>query len=544
MELNVLLRGQSNAFYLTQSPDWPGLSAQIEQLLGFNGAQDSVNLLASWNDPNGKNTINAGTAFIGDWLTPVGGNWINGWTNNTLEQGLLNYINALPAVEKSAPTALVWLHNEYDSTNPALTTPEWMSAVQDEASQVRQALGQSASTTPYVFVNAIPYGSGSIDSINQAIKLGMEKFSADPLFHATVGVQADDVSMDFGQTGFFGGPHMDAADGNRLVHRLAVSVAETFSQYARAGSPVATGQVDGFGPEVTTALNVGSNQVLLTVANDRATLNPGLSGDAAAGVGWSITDGASTLHATAARVVDASHVLLSFASTVPTDGSAIVYYAYGYGRLAASDSDPGVGTAIYDTQQMPIWTPATGVSLWQGAGQGGYFEQNNTTGNVAQMQGFTSVDPAYQSEFVALAVDSVSVVATSPNAFLTTGDAIDALVATSGNNLLCAGQHNALLIGGSNGHDTFVADASGPAIWDVILNFHAGDILLLWGAQSAQASQFSWSDDAGSALLTVTGGGIHLGQVVFQGVTVQQATAFSHLSGSGGGMSYSGLVGT
>ena len=66
MQLNVLLRGQSNAGLLVRSPDWGNVATEIEQLLGFNGTTDTVNLLEKDSSPTNNNTVIGGTAFIGD----------------------------------------------------------------------------------------------------------------------------------------------------------------------------------------------------------------------------------------------------------------------------------------------------------------------------------------------------------------------------------------------------------------------------------------------------------------------------------------------
>jgi hypothetical protein len=539
MELNVLLRGQSNAYLLSQSSAWAAVAGEVQSLLGFDGVTNSVNLLASSYDPYGKNTINSGTAFIGDWLKPIDGIWQYGWSDTALETGLINYIDALPADEKSAPTAIVWLHNEYDSTNPSLTTAEWMSAVTDDSAQVRAAFGQTAATVPYIFVNAIPYGDNAIDSVNQAIKLGMEEFSANPLFDAVIGAQADDLNMDYGQTGVYGGPHMDSADTALVARRLAVSIAQTFATYALPGSPIADGTVDGYGPEVMAARLVGANQVLATVANDHATLSATLDTDAANGVGWSILDNGQTLDATAAQVTASDQILLTFSGAVPTDPSAALYYAYGYGRLATGDNDPGEGNAIYDTQQMPVWTPASGVGIEQPTAAGSYLIENTDTGNLASVQGETSTIAGYSSQFAVVTADSVTLLATSPNAFLAdTSIGYDALVATSGDNLFWTDQTTTLMVGGS-GEDRFFVAAAVPDAWDVIDNFHAGDNAVLYGYQPG-VSQLSWSQNAGSAMLTMTGGGATV-NLTFLGVAQQTAEAFAQAPGNWQGTPYYSL---
>jgi Ca2+-binding RTX toxin-like protein len=536
MELNVLLRGQSNAYLLALSPDWGStLASKVEQLLGFNGTTDKVNVLDSYYQPSGDNTINSGTAFIGDWVTPVNGNWQNGWTNNTLETGLINYIDGLPADEKAAPTAVVWLHNEYDSTNPNLNTAEWMSAVQFEAQQVRAAFGQSATTVPYVFVNAIPYAYNLIPAVNQDIKLGMELFAGNPSFHATIGAQANDTNMDYGQPGYYGGSHMDTADANQTDQRLALSIAQEFAQYAQPGSPVATGQLDAYGPEVMTAQRIGTDQVLVTAALDHASLNPALSTDAAQGVGWSIIDNGQTLNATAAQVMDGGQVLLTFSNPVPTDATASLYYTYGYGRLAIGNV-AGQGNAIYDSQGLPIWGPATGVPI-AGATAGTFTEQNLVTGGITAVQGTPSVLPGTDAEFAVVTPDSVAVTADTPNAFLVAGPGTDELIATSGDNTLDAGQGTAIMYGGS-GADTFWVNGGSTPSWDAIAGFHTGDTLVIWGA-TLGASQTAWSGGGQNIeTLTVSGGGIASSAIAFVGVTPSQAQSFAIGGGTVGGSHY------
>jgi hypothetical protein len=512
MELNVLLRGQSNAAILDRSQGWSNLATQIQQFLGFDGTTNKINLLENDSDPSGANTVVGGTAFVGDWLQPNGAGWQAGWSNTSIENGLLTYINNMPADEKAAPTAVVWLHNEYDSTNPNLTTAEWESAVRDDAQQVRAAFGQSAATVPYVFVNAIPYGSGAIDSVNQAIKLGMADLAADPSFHAVVGVQADDVEMDGtafngGVAGVYGGPHMDEHDGELVGQRLARAIAQTFAAYAQPGSPVASGQFDAFGPEAVAAQPDGANQVLVTASLDNAALATSLSSDAANGVGWSILDGGQTLNATAAQVMGGNQVLLTFGQPVPTDASARLYYAYGYGRIATGSTDPGDGTAIYDTQQMPLWTPAAGLPL---AASGG-------------------------SDTVPAGSGSASGSNNAPNTFLSGSSGTATPVARG--ELLYAGKHSTTLTG-SGGEDLFVIDASGTAaVSDIITDFGAGDELVVWGAPGVSL-QGSWSDSGqGGALLAISAGGGTLATVLFSGVSEATAQGYALSSGSAGGLS-------
>src|SRR3954465_1118161 len=105
MNLNVLLRGQSNAFMLGHLSGGAQLvTHRVEQLLGFDGVNDTVTLEFAAEQPGG-NTANSGTSFLTDWLHQANGVWQVG----ALEQGLLNYVAGLPAEQRAEPTAVVWL---------------------------------------------------------------------------------------------------------------------------------------------------------------------------------------------------------------------------------------------------------------------------------------------------------------------------------------------------------------------------------------------------------------------------------------------------
>ena len=70
MDLNVVMRGQSNAFLMV-SGDLGGVGARVmidetQRLLGFDGVNDRV-LLDDWYTPN-QVTVLGATAFIGDWV--------------------------------------------------------------------------------------------------------------------------------------------------------------------------------------------------------------------------------------------------------------------------------------------------------------------------------------------------------------------------------------------------------------------------------------------------------------------------------------------
>ena len=369
MDLNVVVRGQSNAFLMV-SNDLNGVGAramidEAQRLLGFDGVNDRV-LLDDWYTPD-QMTVFGATAFIGDWVTrdPTGA-----WQPLELERSLLrNMAQNQPATE----TAIVWFHSEYDSLNPNLTAAEWVSAVRADAAFVRGALGVDASRSPYVFVSAIPFPTDHKAS-NQAIRVGMEALETDSAFGAIVGARALDVDMsykfpfEYDYANYtYGGAHISAQDAVKIGERLGRSLAEEWAAYAKPGSPVAAagGNIDDQGPWATEATVVGANQLLVRFSFDAASRLQALSPDAARGLGWSVRSESGEVAATSAALSGTDALLLTFEGVVPAGGK--LFYGYGYGRLASGDG-PGQGNAVYDEQGMPAWVGASGLAVTGGKG--------------------------------------------------------------------------------------------------------------------------------------------------------------------------------
>jgi hypothetical protein len=366
LQLNVLLRGQSNAQLMGEyNGSAQAMIDRVEQLLGFDGVSDKVSLEYSAHGRS-ANTVFSGTALLGEWLKPDTDG--EGWSEAKLEQSLLNYVGNLPSAQKAAPTAVVWFHSEYDSRDAGLTPAEWEGAVRGEATLLRAAFGQDAGALAYHFVSAIPYSEGT-GAGHQAIRIGMEELAADPAFNARIGARALDTDMSFNNldgdwgTLDYGGPHQSDADGMQTGERLALSLAQDWAEHARPGSPVALagGQVDDLGPQVVQASRIGDRQLALTVAHDAAQGLAPLDADAARGTGWTAISEATGARAaaTAATVTGPGTLQLDFAAPLPAD--ARLFYGHGNGRLAGADRS-GQGHAVYDDQGMPIWVDAHGLA--------------------------------------------------------------------------------------------------------------------------------------------------------------------------------------
>lgn len=368
MQLDIILRGQSNAAYLAELEGGAAartLVQEVQQLLGFDGVSDSVRLVYD-RDGKGGDTAYPGTAFLNEWMEPNGQ---GGWRAGEYEQGFLDRMAEYRAGGMGTASAVVWLHSEYDSRDPNLSTADWISAVRTDAALVRQTLGRDV---PYLFVSAHPYGDGT-DTGHQAIRAGMEGLAADPGFNAAIAARAPDIDGSLDNldgnpsTAEFGGAHINPYDAKLIAARLARSVAEEFAAYAKPGSAVASsgGNIASEGPEVVAARAAGRNALQVDVVHDGAAGFLPLNEGAADGLGWSarLADG-RRVEATGARILDADSLVVTFGEAVPT--GAVLDYAWGIGRIA-EPGGPGLGNAVMDETYLSVWTPAGGVAVGGGA---------------------------------------------------------------------------------------------------------------------------------------------------------------------------------
>ena len=376
MDLNILVRGQSNAILMMEADGWAGagtLVREVQRLLGFDGVTDKVNLVYGRSDWD-SGTAFGGTALVGDWLRARNGDWRQGWQVAGREQALLDEVGRLPAAQHDDPTAVLWLHSESDSARADLTPEEWMSAVRFDAAQLRAAFGQDAAALPYMFISAMPYWG--TDQGHQAIRQGMERLAADPAFNARIAARMQDTDLTTddqdgnGGTVEYGGGHIDGGDAVQTASRAARALAEAFAAYAKPGSPVALagGDIADQGPQVIRAAPAGANRLRLDVAHDQATGFQALDPDAAAGLGWSVHGGTATVRGVAAAIEDADTLLVTFDGPVPADG--LLFYGHGHGRLAGAGGE-GRGNAVYDTTDLPIWVGAEGLAIGAEATPGG-----------------------------------------------------------------------------------------------------------------------------------------------------------------------------
>lgn len=363
MQLDLILRGQSNAALLAEHDGYAGLGtivAEVERLLGFDGVNDTVRIVYD-RDEKGGDTAYPATAFLGDWMQrQEDGSWAAG----ELETAFLSRLRDDAAEGMGDASAILWLHSEYDSRDPDLSAADWTAAVRTDAALVRATLGRDV---PYLFVAAHPYAEGT-DAGHQAIRHGMEQLAGDPAFGARIAARAPDLDVSNDDrdgdhtTTDYGGAHITAEDAQLIAKRAAAVVAEQWAAYARPGSPVAEagGNIPSTGPQAVAAGSVGEGSVQVDTALDGAAL-AALSEGAASGLGWSLyqPDG-RLVQAVGAAVLDADSLVVDFAE--PVQPGAVIHYGWGQGRTAA-EGGPGQGNAALDEAGFPVWTPAGGIAV-------------------------------------------------------------------------------------------------------------------------------------------------------------------------------------
>ncbi len=208
-DLNVLIRGQSNAMLFDQHGGDDVLKAELQKALP--GVR--INIL----DGDNKTEFSA-TAFTT-------------WDTDGQQQKMHDYLNALPADIKDNETITVWMHNEYDQKISGLTTAQWKQEVQTDANAIRDILDdQGAASTPYLFVPIrYPYG-GSFPAIRQ----GMDELSSDPQFHAELSWAAfgSNITMAGGPEAGSNGSHMTSADAATIGRDLAAPVLDLYQSIA------------------------------------------------------------------------------------------------------------------------------------------------------------------------------------------------------------------------------------------------------------------------------------------------------------------------
>jgi hypothetical protein len=225
------------------------------------------------------------------------------------------------------------------------------------------------------------------------------------------------------------------------------------------------------------AARTDAQTLWVRVAHDHSASFAPLGPEAAAGIGWSVHGQGTSVAADAVAVLSPDTLQLHVSGPLPAGG--VLHYGYGYGRLAAP-GQPGEENALLDQDGLPIWTPASGVAVGEGA--------TIYSGPVASL------------ELQFIGTDAADLVAgTDWNDFMALMAGDDAADGGGGDDVLDGGTGSGFLSGGA-GDDVFFVDGrgSGAITWTTIADWRQGEQVSLWGWHPG-VSTATWDEGGGAA---------------------------------------------
>lgn len=247
MELNLLLRGQSNAELFAATG---GAQALVDKLEAATGIQ--VHLLAAY-ETGGNNSIYAGTEFLTQWM--------NGTQAGPLEQSLLNYIQSQPGDIKDNPTLELWMHNESDQKlSDSFSGVDWKAVYEANHALVEQAFGHAV-TTEFV---PIRYNWGNIGPILDGMKAAIADGQA-----AGIDMSAYNLAkMDY--SGTPNTEHMGAGDAAVIADALAKDLVPLVQQIAAGAAPASVPAAAAPPAAAPAALEAGNgpDSLVLKISQD------------------------------------------------------------------------------------------------------------------------------------------------------------------------------------------------------------------------------------------------------------------------------------
>jgi hypothetical protein len=315
-------------------------------------------------------------------------------------------------------------------------------------------------------------------------------------------------------------PASDLSDG---VHSLTATATEAGSDVSLPSSPLSL-TIDTIAPAVSVALAANP----LDINASGIVFSPILTGGGDPDATVSIAEGQNTVGSAQADAAGA----WSF------DPSKL---APGVHTLVASETNAAGNTG---TSGTPLIVPDPNFSLTNvSAATAGLVFGTDYTGPVSYLQ----------KQYAYTGPNNVVIGARVANVFIYSGSGDDALAASAGSNVLDGGSGSNWLVGASGadgGTDTFFLDAQGgQATWDTLLNFHAGDMLTLWGFDAASGS-INWLNDLGASgyrgatlQANLGNGSTAPALVTFDGLTTSNAT-FTTSTGTSGGVAYLAIIRT
>lgn len=386
--VSLLIMGQSNASYFVASG---GAQLMADGLAWYLGAL-AGNLIfqpsgtyaspARYTQVNGHPISNStaplfppGTAN-GTFLTnPGDGSEPSTWDfgpDGLATQAYLTGSSAIPPSEDLTDIgAILWPWTEQDSTAPYSQKALYTGTVKRLAALTRGMLGRTPANLPLLMWNAIPYET---DAGVQMVREAVSDIAGDSTDSLTIFVAqtADSIPLNAtydATTGLWSGgdvTHRDESDeitfGLRGVHAAARTLAAAGFADTITTIPNAMPQA---GPKILSA-QISGAMITVTIQHDQGT-DIALPLQAAAGAGWAVMDGGSVaapgpiIAATSASRIDATHILLTLAST-PTNTAAncLLFYPYGSTQI-------GRGDAVTDNFASLTWPAGWEMSAQLGS---------------------------------------------------------------------------------------------------------------------------------------------------------------------------------
>ena len=363
------------------------------------------------------------------------------------------------------------------------------------------------------------------------------------------------VSSGAGPTTLTNTGGISMVDTQAALGRLAGAVGDMIVNNGTisARTSTSTGYVDTIGAAIggTGTIRVGANETLRTTN----IVGSGQTVLLEAGVGQ-----ASVLEVNSGSQFHGKIAGFGVADTI----SAITsdWDSYGYAGTAQGGTlSLSRGTHVVQTFDFVGAYTASSFSLTGGGGSDGFTQTMihttvadaagtiNFTDTVTGVSGVDTAAPYSDPNVPYLryaynwtSANPVAIATTADNVFLHGGAGGDALVAHGGNNVIDGGGGSNYLIGATGadgGKDVFFVDGRGSVeTWSTILNFHPGDLAVIFGFRNGVSTQpWTASDGAAGATgatlhseLNGAGTGIN-GSITFAGVdlaTVNSRFSFSY----------------
>ena len=372
--VNILVMGQSNAEWFTNSGGAMALSQGIAWYLGAAAWTFTAQQSGSYNSParysmvsghpisNSSPPLFAPGSGNGTFLENPGdgsspSTWTLGPDGLALQAYLTGAQSLVSAFNESDIAFLCWPWSEQDSTMPYSNKTLYKATVLQLLAKTRSLLGRTPAKFPLLAWSAIPYQT---QAGIQMIREGVNDLVADVLNNIIVFAPQTADSNPLGaswnaQTGLYSGGdpmHRDQPDllryGRLGCHAAArAALAMNLSYAIPANQVPATGLPTSGGPQIVRAYQKSPTQIIVTVKHDAGTdlLVPL---QAANGAGFALMDGGSIsnpgqiIEATQVTRIDPINIEITLAGA-PLNPASLCFLFYPYGSTQI-----GRGNAVTD----------------------------------------------------------------------------------------------------------------------------------------------------------------------------------------------------